>query len=431
MQLKQKRHTIFYGWWVVGASFLIAVYTGGVIYFGFTAIFEPIRNEFGWSYAQISLAASLRGLEMGLLAPVMGVFVDRWGPRKMMFGGSIIIGLGLLLLSTVNSLIMFYVAFIVVAIGMSNCSSTVKNTAVANWFHKKVALASGIVAAGFAVGGLLVPVVTTLVDTLEWRGAMVVFALGMWGVGLPLSLLMRHKPEQYGYLPDGEINTATLNDKRPALAPKTEVNISGKQAVKSRAFWHIALAMMCQTFLSSAVVTHVMPYLGSIGFARSTASMVAMGIPLSSIGGRLGFGLMGDIFNKKRLSAIGFALMSLGLVFFALISNGNLWLLVPSLLFFGTGWGANVTMRPALLREYFGRSRFGTIHGFTVGILMIGIVVGAPLAGWAFDVWGSYEGIWLIFAGAGIAGIFIILKTPPPATTIPAIPKSAVGEEPF
>ena len=133
MQLNPKRHAIFYGWWVVGASFLIAVYTGGVIYFGFTAIFEPVQNEFGWSYVQISLAASLRGLEMCLLAPVMGIFVDRWGPRKLMFGGSIIIGLGLLLLSTVNSLFMFYVAFIVVAIGMSNCSSTVKNNAVANW----------------------------------------------------------------------------------------------------------------------------------------------------------------------------------------------------------------------------------------------------------------------------------------------------------
>lgn len=431
MQLNQKRHTIFYGWWVVVASFLIAVYTGGVIYFGFTAIFEPIQNEFGWSYAQISLAASLRGLEMGLLTLIMGVFVDRWRPRKLMFGGSIIIGLGLLLLNTVNSLIMFYVAFIVIAIGMSNRSSTVKNTALANWFRKKVALASGIVAAGSAVGGFLVPAVTTLVDTLEWRKAMVVFALGMWSIGLPLSLLMRHKPEQYGYLPDGELNIPSLNDKRPALAQKTEVNISGKQAIKSRAFWHISLAMMCQTFLSSAVVTHVMPYLDSIGLARTTASLVAMSIPLASIGGRLGFGLMGDIFNKKRLSAIGFALMSLGLIFFTLIPNGSMWLLIPSLLFFGTDWGANVTTRPALLREYFGRNRFGTIHGFTIGILMMGIVAGAPLAGWTFDVWGTYEGIWLISAGTGFAGIFTILKTPPLDTTVPAAPKSAAVDEPF
>ncbi len=431
MQLNQKRHTIFYGWWVVVASFLITVYTGGIIYFGFTAIFEPIQNEFGWSYAQISLAASLRDLEMGLLAPIMGVFVDRWGPRKLMFGGPIIIGLGLLLLNTVNSLIMFYVAFIVIAIGMSNCSSTVKNTAVANWFRKKVALASGIVAAGFAVGGFLVPAVTTLVDTLEWRKAMVVLALSMWSIGLPLSLLMRHKPEQYGYLPDGELNIPSLNDKRPVLAQKTEVNISGKQAIKSRTFWHISLAMMCQTFLSSAVVTHVMPYLDSIGLAWTTASLVAMSIPPASIGGRLGFGLMGDIFNKKRLSAIGFALMSLGLIFFALIPNGSMWLLIPSLLFFGTGWGANITLRPALLREYFGRNRFGTIHGFTIGILMMGIVAGAPLAGWAFDVWDTYEGIWLIFAGAGITGIFTILKTPPLDTTVPAAPKSAAVDEPF
>ena len=85
---KQKPPKVFYGWWVVVASFLIALYVGGTILYGFTAIFEPIASEFGWSYTQISLATSLRGLEMGLLAPVVGLLVDRWGPRKLLFGGS-------------------------------------------------------------------------------------------------------------------------------------------------------------------------------------------------------------------------------------------------------------------------------------------------------------------------------------------------------
>ena len=83
MHLNQKRPKIFYGWWIVGASLLITLYTGGVVYFGFTAVVEPIAEEFGWSYAQISLASSLRGLEVGLLAPFVGFLADRWGSRRL------------------------------------------------------------------------------------------------------------------------------------------------------------------------------------------------------------------------------------------------------------------------------------------------------------------------------------------------------------
>ena len=108
MRLNRNRHTIFYGWWIVGACFLIALYVGGTIFYGFTAIFEPIANEFGWSYVQISLAASLRGLEMSLLAPFIGILVDRWGPRKLIFSGAIILGSGFILLSRTSSLGTFY-----------------------------------------------------------------------------------------------------------------------------------------------------------------------------------------------------------------------------------------------------------------------------------------------------------------------------------
>ncbi len=115
MDFNHKRSKVFYGWYIVGASLLITLYTGGVVHFGFTAVFEPIAEEFGWSYATISLASSLRGFEMGLLAPVAGFLVDRWGPRKLIFGGSILICLGFWLLSRVSSLAMFYRAFALIA----------------------------------------------------------------------------------------------------------------------------------------------------------------------------------------------------------------------------------------------------------------------------------------------------------------------------
>jgi len=119
MIISKKHPRVFYGWWVVGSCFLVALYVGGVIFYGFTAIFEPIADEFGWSYTQISLAASLRGLEVGLLSPFIGILVDRWGPRKLIFGGAIILGSGFILLSRTGSLGIFYGAFILIAIGVS------------------------------------------------------------------------------------------------------------------------------------------------------------------------------------------------------------------------------------------------------------------------------------------------------------------------
>ncbi len=417
MDLNRQHHTVFYGWWVVGASFLIALYAGGVIFFGFTAFFEPIANEFGWSYAQISLAASLRGLEIGLLAPLMGLLVDRWGPRRLIFGGAILIGVGLLLLSRTTSLGMFYGAFALIAIGISTCSSTVLMTAVANWFHRKVATASGIAISGYAVGGLVVPLITVLIDMFDWRTALVILGLGMWVIVLPLSFIVRHKPEQHGYQLDGEMMSAAVIDEGVPSPQITEVDRI-KQALTSRPFWHIALPLMFQALGISAVLTHVMPYLSSVGMARSTSSLIASAAPIASIGGRLGFGWFGDRFDKRRVTATGFILTALGLLLFGNAATGGMWLLVPFLLLFGTGWGGNTTMRSALLREYFGRKRFGAVYGFVIGITMIGHMAGAPLAGWVFDKWGSYQGIWFVFAGLSIAAMIIALMAPPLDRTI-------------
>jgi MFS family permease len=96
---------IFYGWWVVCACFPIGLLVSGITVAGFTAFFEPFVKEFGWSYTQVSFAASLRGLEAGIFSPIIGVLVDRFGSRKLILAGTILSGLGLLLLSLTNSLI--------------------------------------------------------------------------------------------------------------------------------------------------------------------------------------------------------------------------------------------------------------------------------------------------------------------------------------
>jgi OFA family oxalate/formate antiporter-like MFS transporter len=257
----------------------------------------------------------------------------------------------------------------------------------------------------------------------EWRMTLVFLTIGLLALCLPLSLLVRHKPEQYGYLPDGEMsNIALSNDLNKAQT--VEADVGAKQAVKSRTFWHIALALMCQFIILSAVITHVMPYLTSIGFTRAIASLVAAGIPLASIAGRLGLGWLGDKVDKRRVAAGAFAMMSLGLLCFGFISAGDTWLLVPFLIIFGIGYGGNNTLRASLIREFFGRSKFGTIHGFAVGMMALGTIAGPPLAGWVFDNWGSYQPIWFVFAGLAVVALLAVVTTPPVSGTVQPVAKT-------
>ena len=409
---------VFYGWWVVSASSLIALYAGGIIFYGFTAIFEPIANEFGWSYAQISLAASIRGVEMGLLSPLFGMLADRWGPRRLIFSGGVITALGLILLSYTTSLAMFYGAFVLVAIGISACSMTVLMIAVANWFKRRVGLASGIAASGFGFGGLLVPVVVRLIDIYEWRMATIILAAGILATVLPLSLLFRHKPEQYGCLPDGEVKGPIAYNDGLAPLKTAEAGVKAKQALRTRTFWHLAFAFTWHSMLVNAVVTHIMPYLSSIGITRSISSLIATANPLLSIGGRLGVGWVGDKLDRKRVAAGALAMMAFGLFSFGYATSTEIWLLVPFLILFGIGYGGSIAMRPSLVREFFGRTSFGTIFGLLMGIGNLGGIIGPLLAGWVFDTWGSYQGIWFTFAGLAVAAVISVLTAPPVSTKI-------------
>lgn len=403
------KRRIFYGWWIVAACFFIALYVGGAIFYSFTTIITPIADELGWSYTQISFAASLRGLEMGMLAPLIGILVDRLGPRRLVFSGAIICTAGLILLSQASSLIMFYVAFALMALGISTTNMTVLMTAVANWFRRKVGTASGLAASGFGFGGLLIPVIVKLIDAYDWRTAMLFLSGGMLCFVLPLSLVLRHKPEKYGYLPDGEVQAPTESDVPRPRSPAKAPDFKAKQALKSIVFWRIAIAFVFFAMVVSATITHVMPYLNSIGIPRSTSSLIATAIPLMSIGGRLGLGWLGDKLSRKKVAALGLAMMSLGTLCYANVPSFGLWLLIPFLILFGLGYGGCSVIRPGLAREYFGRSNFGTILGLFTGIAMIGMISGAPLAGWVFDNWGSYQGIWFVFALLPVVALTLLL----------------------
>lgn len=406
---------MFFGWYVVGASLLTALYVGGAVFYGFTTVFEPIANEMGWSYTRIALGPSLLGVEAGLLAPLLGVFADRWGPRRLISGGAVLTASGLFLLSRTTSLGMFYGALALMAVGISCCTMTVLMTAVTNWFHRRVGLASGIAVSGFGFGGLLIPVMVKLIDVYDWRTTLTILAVGMVVLILPLSLLFRHKPEQYGYAPDGAVPQPPNSDGSipPVQSVDVDVEIRVRTALKSRTFWQLALAYTVQVLLVSSIVTHVMPYLSSIGIGRSMATVVATAVPLISIVGRFGLGWLGDRVNRRVMAAVAFGMMGLGSLCFALAGTAGTWLLVFFLLLFGIGYGGGNSLRPSLGREYFGRASFGTIFGLIIGVNMLGGLSGPPLAGWVYDTWGTYRSTWFVFAGLAVVALCLVVSTRP------------------
>ncbi|MFC2039549.1 MFS transporter, partial [Chloroflexota bacterium] len=365
-----------------------------------------------------SLATSLRGVQVGLLAPLMGILVDRWGPKRLVFGGSIVLCLGLLILSRISSLPMFYGAFVLIAIGMSVFTQTVMISTVAKWFRKKAGLAIGIVSSGFGLGGLMVPVITRLIDSMGWRMTMVTAGLGTLAIIMPLSFFIRHKPEQYGQQPDGDVIDTLKIEGFQHTKVIAEVSVPTRQVVKNRVFWHITLASMCHVFIIGAIITHMMPYLGSIGFDRSFSSMIALLLPVASIGGRLSSGWLADRIDNRKIFTASYVLMTVGLVLFGYVTEGTMWLILPFIITFSLGWGFGVTTRISLLRKYFGRNNFGTILGFLSGIMMLGAITGAPLAGLIFDIWGSYQGAWLGFTTLTVAAAVLALTIPSPNDTI-------------
>jgi len=400
---------MFYGWYIVAASAVIGAFIGGTTMRGLTALVDPMAATLGWSYAQISLAMTLRGVQSGVMNPFMGVMADRWPARRLVFIGITVTGLGVLCLSQVNSLPMFYVSFIIMGVGGSLGMQVVPMTVIARWFRRNSGKAYGVLAAGIGASGFLVPVVTMMVDTYGWRAYLVMVTVGVLVIGLPLSFVFRNRPEDYGLSPDGKPQDGLDDSHR---LQTQDVSMGVKEALKTRAFWYIAIAFMLQIAGPSAALLHIMPYLASLGIERSTASMIAMFIYIVNIPSRFAFGWLSDIFRKNYVISASMVLTSVGLFLFSIIDGGSFGLIAGFVIVYGLGIGGQLVLMPTTIREYFGTKNFGTIFGLTSVFVTIGAIATPPLAGWVFDTRGVYDPIWLIFSGVCVLGAILMLTMP-------------------
>ncbi len=413
-----RRPRIFYGWWVVLACAGVIYYGGGVFFYGFGVFFNPIREEFGWSAATAALAFSLYRLEAGIGAPLVGFLVDRFGPRALMLFGSVIVGLGFLLLSRINSLLSFYAAFLILSFGFSFSMGPVGSVAVVNWFERKRGKALGVLMVGAGLTGTLAPVLAWLIHTYQWRTTLVIVAVGTWVVCMPLSLLVRHRPEKYGLLPDGDTSPPSAPTAVDGSRPSEEVEgVHWRQAIGSfSTFWILALAGTLSGAAISSAILLLVPHLESVGVPREQAALAITFLTLISLVGRLGMGWLADYADKRYLLAFAFVIQAIGLVMLAFVTE--FWMVFPFLLFFGPGYGGGIPVRSVLLADYFGRRYFGTIQGMQQTVMAVGGILGPLVAAWIFDLDGSYQKAWLLFAALTLAAAVLILLAPAPVKSL-------------
>lgn len=398
-----ERRGVFFGWWVVGATAGIVFLTGGTFFYGFSALFNPIVAEFGWSRASVAFAFSLRSEVGGIASPVVGYAVDRVGSRRLMIVGIFFVSAGFVLMSQMQSLWWFYGSVIVIAIGMSATAGPVGMVAIAHWFKKRRGRALSFMTAGAGTSGVMVLVLAAMISSFGWRDALIVLAVVQLVVCLPLAMSIRNKPEDMGLLPDGE----PIEPGTTAVLGQAEGLTLG-QAIKLRAFWQMSFAVMLVNVGMIAVIVHQIPFFtGSLGVSDGTAAALVTAMTLTSLVGRFGMGQLADMIDKRRVLAMSFATCALSLVLFATLTEP--WQIAYALPVFAVGWGGIIPVRPAFQAEYFGMRAFGAIQGIVFAVATIGGLTGPVFAGWMYDQTESYRLAFLILSLGALAAVPLVL----------------------
>ena len=404
---------IFYGWWIVAACFGVQWLAALTWMHSYGAYALSIQEEFGWSMSLISLAFALTRLESGLLGPLQGWLVDRFGPRPILTIGTIIFGLGFFLFSQVNSVATYFISFILIALGSSLGGFATLMVSLVNWFEKHRSKAVAWSQIGFSTGGLCVPIVIIGLETLGWRtmaiisGCMVLFIAG------PLVQLVRHRPEEIGEIPDGRGPAPAPDQADPAAQHVLRDSYTWRQAVRTPAFWLISAGHGLALFTVSSMLMHLIPHLTrSMGYSTIEAGYVFGAMTGVQLAGLFLGGYLGDRFNKRLLCALCMIAHGLGLL--AVTYAENAWWLLAFVVLHGFAWGIRGPLMVGLRADYFGPRSFGTIMGISSLIVMIGMTGGPIISGVLYDLHGDYRIAFTAIAGLSMLGSLCFWAARPP-----------------
>jgi MFS family permease len=405
----REREGMYYGWRIVAVAFLTNCLTVGCVFYSFGVFFTPLIREFGWSRAQLSWGYSSVSLCGALYTPLIGLLVDRYGPRPSQLCGAIVLGCALMMLSTVHSIGQYYaVMALLLSFGSAALGQVPSTTAVAGWFARRRGQALGLATAGISMGGVVfVPLSQVLIEHLGWRRAFMTLGVTVLIVGLPpVALVMRKAP---AILPSDERVSPAGGT---PLEAEIERSLTAREAVRDPNFWLIAGAFSLTVMGLSAVLLHQVPLLIDAGVDPSWAAFALGATAGVGVLGKLGFGTLLDRFEHRRVIIACFMLQAVGVLLlpFARVPG----VLTAYVLVYGYAMGGNATLQATIIGECFGRLHYGSIAGRMTPVIVFSQAMAVPIVGWLRDRTGTYVPSIVLIAGLALIAAYCISRLGPP-----------------
>jgi MFS family permease len=392
---------IYYGWIIVAISLISMAFWFG-IRSNFSVFYVALLDEFPWNRADSAGVQSMAMIAYTVMAPIVGTLIDRFGPRRIVVPGILVLSLGLGLCSTIETLSQFYLYYgVIVGVGVTSIGIISYSSILAHWFEKKRGLASGIAVSGIGLGTFfLVPVTQSFISMWGWRMTFSVLGGLFLIILLPInSIFLRHKPKEIGQFIDGE------SRRRPScLAPSIEKDQPKiindwtiKKAVRSQRFW----ALMAFPFFSVIgiyiVLVHSVKFLVDQGTDKMTAAFVLAMAGIVSAAFRIIWGWLSDYIGRELTYTVGLICGCIGLVSLLFLeATGTKNLVYPFLIFFGIGWGATAPIFMSASADLFKGKIYGLIYGLVEAGIGVAGAIGAWVAGIIFDKTQSYQSAFIL-----------------------------------
>jgi MFS family permease len=403
---------IFYGWRIVFAGGALQFLQSMLLNQAFGAYLAVLVAERGWSKTSLSGAAALKSTEAAVLGPALGWMIDRFGSRGVIRAGVVTFGIGFMLLSQVDTLVEFYAAFVIVALGASMCSNMTVSVTIIQWFEKRRARALSALQFGGALGGMFVVLVAWSIQSLGWRvtafGSGVILIL----IGWPLARVMRSRPEDHGETLDG-LPPAAKGSGTEAHGSPSRRGYTAREALRTSAFWLISLGHGFSLFVVSAVNVHAITHVKEgLGYSIAQASLVITLVTVGQFFGVMLGWVIGEKFEKRLVAAACMLMHAAGLLMLTYATGPVI--LAASALTHGTAWGLRGPFMQAIRADYFGRRSIGMIIGLSAMITVIG-QIGGPIIAGAFADWtGNYRaGFTLLAMLSGVGSLFFLMAKRP------------------
>lgn len=413
---------IYYGWWVVVATFFALFVCAGIGFFTYPVFIKYIEADMRWGRDSLSNAGAISALAAGFATPLIGYAVDRFGVRSVMLPGAVLLSTCYFLLSRIVSIGGFYLLFLLIGVGMAATTILPSQTLVSRWFDRKRGRAMGVVTLAGGLGGVVwIRLSTTLIETMNWRRTYEILGIIILAVSVPLILfVIRNSPLSMGLTIEGRNDDSwPRNDPAVKSTPIVEMGYSAREVVATRAFWLIVFSTFSGVFAGSGFGLHVIAFLSDSGFSSSTASALwsfTIGI---SIAGTLFFGFFSERRQKRYLASASQVLRALSLALLILYASRALSALpgaaviISFALVYGLSLGCLNVAGPLLISETFGTRAFGKVMGMLGIPFTTGMALGQVAGGRLFVLQNNYFSAFSVFSIALLlAGVSIVFVKP-------------------